>query len=183
MKKNIFFTTEMIVALAATLISICALTVSIYEVQIMQREQIENRKAQMISVWPNLSVNVSPNSKGLQLGVENNGIGPAIIKFFGIHINGKPLESITELSSKFKILYPNLDSYEYTYGNIRKGRVFSAGQRLTVLEIPRSELSQKVWRDMVSGNIDMKFCFCSVYEECWVNSLQTMIAESVSECN
>ena len=36
--------------------------------------------------------------------------------------------------------------------------------------------------DLASGRLDLRVCYCSVFEECWINSLQAKDPEPVVAC-
>ena len=77
---------EYIVALGVTIISLCALVVSVLQTQIMKEERELMREYSRASVWPRLELSMS-KSHDLKDGsvtqfallIKNSGVGPAII--------------------------------------------------------------------------------------------------------
>ena len=63
---------QTLIALSAVLLSLCGLFIALYEASII-------RQAQRASVWPHVSISVSLASQKINLWVQNNGVGPAIV--------------------------------------------------------------------------------------------------------
>ena len=80
-KKKWWQGPEIIVALSAVVVSVCALAVTTYEASLARRQH-------EISVWPWLEVSFS-NVAGYTLSVENKGVGPAIVKGVRVAVDGK----------------------------------------------------------------------------------------------
>ena len=93
MKKLRKLSAEMIVALGATIVGVCALTVSIIETRIMQDEQEQQRIYQRASVWPNLTFQIDSDKDVHRLYLINNGVGLAMIESFDISVDKNPVEN------------------------------------------------------------------------------------------
>ncbi|MEM7551535.1 MAG: hypothetical protein AAF363_17765 [Bacteroidota bacterium] len=81
-----FINPEYIVALGVTIISLCALVVSIMQTQIMKEERELMREYSRASVWPRLELGLSKSHDlkdgsitQFALSLGNSGVGPAII--------------------------------------------------------------------------------------------------------
>ncbi|PKL96031.1 MAG: hypothetical protein CVV18_03195, partial [Gammaproteobacteria bacterium HGW-Gammaproteobacteria-8] len=81
---------EMITALSAILIGICALGVSLYETTLI-------RQAQKGSAWPYLGGGYGYNREGFRYFVENAGVGPAKIEYIRVTLDDSPVRSWEEL--------------------------------------------------------------------------------------
>jgi hypothetical protein len=75
---------EMIVAISAIFISLCALGVSAYEAHLV-------RKQQRASVWPHLMVAYGFTGERFAILVVNHGVGPARISDVGVTLDGRPM--------------------------------------------------------------------------------------------
>ena len=82
---------NLIVALAAVVISVCALYISVQEVRIMRMQQ-------RISLYPYVKVSQSYGAEGFSITARNSGSGLAKINFFELSSN---LMSDSFLLSKF----------------------------------------------------------------------------------
>ena len=69
--------TEIIIAVAATIVSICAMVTTVYQTYILRQQQ-------HAAVWPRLQLSnsywVTSDTAFFQLHIQNNGIGPAVIR-------------------------------------------------------------------------------------------------------
>jgi len=77
---------QTIIAIGVTVISLCALFLSLMQTRIMQQEQKLQQEYYRTSVWPRLQLAMTKghNPKDgsiarLSLNLSNNGVGPAII--------------------------------------------------------------------------------------------------------
>ena len=64
---------ELLLGISATFLSLAALIVSIFQTRIA-------REQQQASVWPYLQLLVSQHNKECHIGIENKGVGPALVK-------------------------------------------------------------------------------------------------------
>lgn len=119
------FSTETIIAIAATVTSVCALIVAVYQTKLSREQQLN-------SVWPYLITYHSTDEK-LQtvLMVANHGIGPAIIDSVRVVYKGKnyslPTQVISEVSKK---LNRGSLGIGWSHTELRKGLVVPQGEDL-----------------------------------------------------
>ncbi len=164
-----FLKPEMIMAMAAVVMSVCALVVSVVQVRIMREQQ----KAE---VWPYPEIGITDNEEGLVLSFTNNGIGPALVKTVEITLDGEIKKRWPEVLTAILTEVPN-----YSYSTIRD-RVFPADKGVPFLLLPPGPDAQKVndaWR---SGavRLGIMICYCSVYDDCWELTLERR--DPVAEC-
>jgi hypothetical protein len=163
---------QMVVALSALLLSVCGLFIAIYEASLI-------RRAQRASVWPSVQIGGTINDERVRLWVENNGVGPARVRSTALSRGGEVLESWEELLREVGADPDRVDRYQSLAG----GRVLPAGmERDPIFEIASESGPQAaaavvaVGREVFLGEIDVTVCYCSVYDECWVSSLQDLVA-------
>jgi len=72
------------VSLAAAFIALCALFLSVYE-------GCSNRRHNRISVKPLIVLDSGINESGSGFRIENSGLGPALIKWFSVEVDGKQI--------------------------------------------------------------------------------------------
>lgn len=80
---------ELFTLVATALIALVALGLSIYE-------GWESRRHNRLSVRPFLTeaVRMSPAHERMCLVLKNNGLGPAVVKKWTLHVDGKPCEEL-----------------------------------------------------------------------------------------
>jgi hypothetical protein len=146
---------EMLVALSAVLLGLCALVVSVVQVQMMHEQQ-------HASAWPRLDIMPSYNTAdGLGIHVTNPGIGPAVIHYVKASVDG---ESAANWSRVFTTLLPDFLSDEMIWSTVRD-RIIPPGGEVEALRIRNATESASMLREI--GGFELEICYCSVYSRCW----------------
>jgi hypothetical protein len=151
---------DMIAALSAVLIGVCALGVSLYQATIMREQSELMRAQQKASMWPNVAVENSYRGDAFRLRLVNTGVGPAKIGPVRVTFDQKPIHTWTELILG---VHP-AQQVHYEHSKVG-GRVLPAGDFETVLEV-----SDPATADAVRTQIDrlaIEICYCSIYGDCW----------------
>lgn len=163
----------MITALAAGLVSVSALSVSIYEAYLQRQEQ-------RVSVWPIIEFWTSYSTDGFAVQLANKGIGPGEIKNVEVSYKGQPKLSWDQVfESKLGEAADNF-SHSMIIGN-----VMAPGDIVTMLRYPSTAaaLAREASADMA-----MSICYCSVFGDCWVHSQENVLTgrgtrRAVAECS
>ena len=157
------FQAEMLVAVSAVLIGVCALGVSLYEASLMREEQ---RAAVLPILELGRSIHVSPDDAGpddwrLSIHAQNVGIGPARILDFLVTVDGVPQP--TWGAAMRKLLGRDID-VQYGQSSIN-GRTIPPDRSVTMFDLVDTHLASEI----VDGfeRLDFSACYCSVFDECW----------------
>jgi hypothetical protein len=146
---------EMIAALSAVLVGVCALVVSVVQVQMMYEQQ-------HASVWPRVVIMPSYNPEnGLSIHVSNPGIGPAVIQYVRASVDGAPRDN---WRMTLAALLPNNTPDQFTWSTIGD-RIIPPGEDVRALQISSREDGAAVLREI--GRLEVEICYCSVYDRCW----------------
>src|ERR1051325_6864496 len=78
---------EIVIGIAATIIAISALIVSIWQ-------GAETRRHNRLAFRPALAFGVEENSTDSGIYLYNSGNGPALIKRFAVYVDGQPVQGI-----------------------------------------------------------------------------------------
>lgn len=153
--------TEMIVALAAIVVSIMTLFVYIYQARIMQEQQ-------HTSVWPHVewaTTYYSEVSQEFYISVVNKGVGPALVNDTKLYLDDKAY-SYNEYSEFMKDLLGQgkRDSLWIVY-SVADNRVLAPGDEVKIFHV-------KNWREARIPKVDFNrirytLCYCSIYNDCW----------------
>ena len=108
--KSFFREPQNIIALGVSLISICALVVSVRQTQIMSEQRALMYEQAKASVWPRLEISYNKSHKledysvsMYELNITNGGVGPAIITDIRVTFDGEVTNSWGELFAKFNL--------------------------------------------------------------------------------
>ncbi len=149
--------TEVIVALAAIIVSILTLFVYIYQAGIMQEQQ-------HASVWPYVEWDMTISSEdGFYISVINKGVGPAIIRSTTLKLDGESIESPLIYLEK---IVGRLDSVALFSAMIDK-RVIAAGETLELFHV-YTDIRHKLPSD-IYRRTSYEICYCSIYGDCWTS--------------
>ncbi len=168
--RSFFEDPQNIIAFGVTLVSVCALMVSIYQTRIMteQRElMFEQAKAE---VWPHISMGVSKghNQDGsiakFIIGMGNDGVGPAIIKGVRVTYKGQTAENWWDLFDQFE----KPDSVEtYISNSSINDRIVKIDEEFAALDLDNNlPLAQIFYRE--AKLIQIEVLYESIYGDSWL---------------
>ncbi len=173
---------EMLIALSAVVVGVCALFVSIYETSLM-------RKQQQASVWPHLAVAYSHQANRFAFMVINLGIGPARIQDVEVTVDG---EAVADWSQMIDRLDGQEAPRQYMISSFNH-IVVPAGSEYKVFWVELDEADDPATRsanarllELLVGNLDrigIAICYSSVYGDCWRARLGISRPEEVAPKN
>ncbi|GAB3694209.1 hypothetical protein GCM10027592_14890 [Spirosoma flavus] len=150
---------ELHLSLSATFLSLAALIVSIFQTKIA-------RDQQHASVWPFLQITGSSYDQEFHYGLENKGVGPAIIKDYSLIYKGKSYSNVRDL---FWEHIGRSTSGAKGFGNVSIGDVFKSGEDLELLFVSRNDsIVQKVEQMMADTSFLVRIRYADVYGNCWL---------------
>lgn len=159
-----------VTAIGVTLISLCALVVSIFQTQIMQEERQLIREHAKASVWPQLSLSLSKSHSPLDrsitqlsLSLTNDGVGPAIITDVRMKYGE---EVVPHWWAMFRLYdMPDTVSLGVTNSTVNQ-RIVRPGQEIVILSLDRNlPLAQYFYQNIDSLTIEI--IYKSIYGDKW----------------
>ncbi|HTV95102.1 MAG TPA: hypothetical protein VME42_03850 [Steroidobacteraceae bacterium] len=170
---------ESVLAIGAVIIAAVSLWVA-YDSEITNRQLVASQS------WPYVEVYESDpgtEPRVMRLYIANDGIGPAKLESFELFWKGKPQRNPWELlqaccaqahegSAQTGDLVPLQHDIDLETSS-DEGIVVRAGQILPFLALTRNAASSAIWDALHSefeGNLSVRYCYCSVFNECWVNT-------------
>ncbi len=162
---------QTLVALAAVVLSLCGLFIAVYEASLV-------RRAQRASVWPYLEVTSSITPAGVTIWVRNSGVGPARVRTATIRHRGETRTGWTDAIGSLDGDAAGVGAYTSTIS----GRVLPVtADKEKIFEL-RAESGEEeraaaalIGRAILDGTLDVVVCYCSVFDECWLSSLQDVV--------
>lgn len=181
--RTIISQPQNIIALGVTVISACALIVSIFQTRIMvEQRQLMHEQAKA-AVWPRISLargkshsqeDYSITDYHLVLG--NDGVGPAIIKGVRVTYKDQPVEHWWEMFQ----LFPGTDSIETFISNASiSNTIVKIGEERQVLGLKYNlPLAQIYYREAEKINIEI--IYESIYGDRWKFTHSSKGTETIS---
>ena len=155
------FNSNTLIALAALVVSVCALFISVQEARIMRTQQ-------RVSIYPHLEAGVFYNAEGFGLRVVNGGVGLAKIESIQVYEGERYFNNFLEVVDHLMV-----DSHSINYNILEvqelSESVLPAGERVQMFRLPWTKetriLSNRI------GRINYRVHYCSLLEDCWeINS-------------
>lgn len=169
-KSNFFSDPQSIIAVGVTVISLCALIVSIHQTKILKEENELMREHSRATVWPYLEFvaakghNSEDNSiNQFNFSISNNGIGPAIITDVRVRYNDKIVQDWWELFNIQGIP----DSIDYFITNKSfNGTVIQPGKTTEILNLDANlPLANEFFKRL--AGLSLEIYYESIYGEKW----------------
>ena len=157
-------------------VSVVTLFVAIEHGRTMERMADANMRMVEANSWPFISFethNVSEKgSPEVRLVLTNEGIGPARIETFELWWRGKPIASPGALLNSCCATTPRPPTSQViTSVGLASPRILRAGEHVNFLGLDYAAASRDVYDNFnrESDYIRTRVCYCSVFDECWVN--------------
>lgn len=145
---------EMIVALAAVVLSVFTVLVGAYSATI-------DRAYARASVWPRLEMGQSYLQDSYGYFVSNRGTGPALIQHVRLAVADQPKADWAAVLDAFGVA----EQRSYSQSQI-DGRTLSAGQEIQVFQTRDRALMARLVSDQAPP-MTVEICYCSIYQQCW----------------
>ncbi|GAB2579312.1 hypothetical protein [Spirosoma areae] len=148
---------ELLLGISATFLSLAALVVSIFQTRIA-------REQQQASVWPYLQILVSQFDDECHIGVENKGVGPAVVKYSEWRFKGKTYKTAQDLY---------LDNFGGTEGgkgfsSIEGGDVLKSGENLDLISVRNNNAAARALYGLTHDTtFRFRAVYSDVYGNCW----------------
>ena len=170
-KKNTRFKNpQNIIAIGVTIISLCALLVSLMQTGIMKEERELMREYSRASVWPRVEWSShkshNPDDRSIEkfvIYLSNSGVGPAIITDVKVTYNGKIANNWWDIFQYQEIP----DSIETTISNRSfNGRILKIGETLEILNLNHNPPLAEAFYNRIEG-LEVEIYYESIYKEKW----------------
>jgi hypothetical protein len=157
---------QTLIALSAVVIGVSGLFISLYEASLIRQEQ-------RAAVWPRVGIGFAVNDSAVTVVAENAGVGPARVQSAQLRYNDSTLVNWMDLVKRTTTDPVSVNRRI----NLLNGRVLSPGTRVDIVHFSFREEkhASELARSVLSGSTDVRACYCSVYDDCWVTSLQDRI--------
>jgi len=137
------------------------------------------------SVWPYLTVANTYTPGSLGVGLENDGLGPALVRNITLTVDGKPATSwsralkLLVLTKSIKQARVRIEESDVGPGSvIRPG----ASQSLIHVQSPLLVTGFPLARSL-GRRVDLSVCYCSILQQCWtVTGSRAGPPQSVHDC-
>lgn len=150
---------DLLIALFAVAISAIAAAAAAYQTYVVNKQF-------SATVWPYLAFDTVYDVDHLTFAIENDGLGPAIVRSASLQIDGRSSGKWDDVIKRLPVRHGAHVGGSLV--SISNGEVIRAGDTKTVLDLhgplpPSPVLSAFEQRHRISINL----CYCSLLEQCW----------------
>lgn len=154
-------------------LSVMALLVSVLEVSYLY-DEVRSQS------WPYLQFDMRYSQNGFELSVKNKGVGPAKVRSVEMYLDDEKINNVNQAIAD-TIGIENAFSYDvYQMQNPAPG-VMSADETSVLFRVPWQANTRMLIQNW-SNRINLKACYCSVYDECWMAQIKGTEPEQVDAC-
>jgi hypothetical protein len=184
---------DLAVAFSALFVSLCSLAIALHHGRTMQR-LVEANSRPFIQITFSRDEHAAGDTltQALIVSISNPGAGAARVEQFFILVDGKIVNTMTDALMQVARIpgaspASTADSAalgSMTYTDIAPSYI-KAGSEQVVLRWPRTASNAAVWDRVVAAGEDrVKFeaCYCSIFDECWMENSHTFRPTPVKSC-
>jgi hypothetical protein len=178
---------DLFIAICALLISSLGSAASWWQARLLN-EQTRVLEAQLgAQVWPYVDVSQTIDNATVTFRVENNGLGPAVIRSETATVDGVPK------SSMMAVLHATLggqlvkhklrgEAWHLALGGDSPGSVLRAGESTALLSFTSKQYAQPLIR--ASHRIAFGVCYCAIVPgQCWLSTSQGEDPRAMPTCH
>jgi hypothetical protein len=178
---------ELTIAITALVTSISSIVIAIQHGHTMEKLVQANSVPYLESGFSTATLE---GAQILSLDLLNRGVGPAHEESLRVTVDKKPVKSFRDLV--MASLGPNdgskaYQAFEESHTLVRNDvpkRFIPAGQDQPVFKVPRTPQNAQWWDALVKHKPrwSVGFCYCSVFDECWIARTEFDEAKRVKQC-
>jgi len=157
-----------IIAIAALLMSMMALFVSIYEANILKTQQKIMVSQEKTAVWPYVDGYTSyeyADRIKVTYQLENKGIGPSRIRSMELKVNEQEVASYRALKQAVEDYFPDTLQLNLSYLSF-DNQILTPNETVETLTIEIDRFPGDI-ETVRALSISYTVCYCSIYNDCW----------------
>jgi len=178
---------DVTLAVAATIVSLVSLGLAIHSGHAMEKLVAANSYP-YLEQWRNMASDkplpgADRSRKSVEYLFANNGVGPARIEWVQLNFNGKPMKDLTELLQTCCGASTDTASNLNRRGNVR-GVLVRPGASVSLFTWDEPNKPNPVFNALHEHmeDISISYCYCSVFDECYVKQASEYQPKSVERC-
>ncbi len=149
--------------------AICSAAIALIAVFFTWQQSKKTDKHNRLMVTPHLATHtvVDNEEKTLLVYIENNGVGPAIIKDYTIHIDNKLIIGENEVEDSLSILLKNLPISKLGHEAITRNSFLPAGKKIDLARIVTDKISPDELVSLLDHRVKIVITYDSIYGEAY----------------
>jgi hypothetical protein len=159
---------EVVIAIAATIISVCALGTTLYQTYILKQQQ-------HAAVWPRLNLYHSyvleADKPFYRLSLRNVGVGPAIVRKVTIQYQNETFKSLAQLTGYIAsqhVLSDSATTGYMDYSDLKPEMVIPQQEKIDLLQVNQQSYLSHLIKAMTGEQMKITVQYESLYGQAWV---------------
>lgn len=142
-------------------------------------------KMQVASVWPRVTYTTSNQTEDgtprITLSLENKGVGPAMIRGLEVRMDDRPYVGFRDILGACCTDRP--EDVPLGIGTVN-GEVLRPGEEMHFAILPFDQGFAGEWQRFNEArlNLRVRACYCSVFEDCWIDTWERADPQPVDQC-
>ena len=176
---------DLILPIAALFVSFVSILIAYHHGSIMKELVAQNERLVQANSLPYLDYRVRRTTRGegnseIAFVLSNGGIGPAAVQTVELWAAGRPISSARHLLDEFKIPAGQLSAAPLVHRMVRPGETVEFF-KLTGDPAIAEQVSRML--DLAGRReFQLRICYCSVFEDCWVIDQQGQKPRPARQC-
>jgi hypothetical protein len=132
--------------------------------------------AMSAQTWPYVTIGWRHTNDETGIVIDNDGLGPALIRDVVLTVDRQEQRDVI---SALRQIVSTPDA-RIELDALTRGAVIRAGKSLNLFVVRGT-----TWANQLRGaqnRVNLQICYCSILEQCWSNSLISVIPRKVSVC-
>ena len=167
---------DKVLPVSALFVSFLSILIAYHHGGVMKELVHQNERLVQANSLPHLQLAGSnTNDRGearIDLHITNAGVGPAEIRSVQMLVDGRPVSRLPELLRA--CCGGRAEDYRGIVSSTITGAMIRPGQTLSYIRFPATPANAQVWTALdkarKSDRIEIRVCYCSVFDECWQRS-------------
>lgn len=178
---------DVTLGVAAIAISLFSAVMTLQHGHAMEKMVDQNARMVQASTWPYVTVADSNGDAAghrlYKIVVLNNGVGPAKVESLKLFYDGKPARDVFDLAGRVARADGETGRVAVIGSGI--GGVIPARQTVPILTVqaPTSPDALVAAFGRARAKIDVRLCYCSIFEDCWTTTSNDPAPRQVRSCN
>lgn len=170
--------------IAALVLSIVAISISVLEVTTMRTQQ-------RAEVWPYLQINSSYSADKYRILLENKGVGPALVKSVKMYVDGQ-LATANNFDNIIVDLVGKENAFSYDVYEVfdPDQSVISSQEQIRLFSVPLVNRDKSAGRflpgikfaEQSKDRFNISVCYCSIHNDCWTTDVKTAGVSDSQSC-
>lgn len=168
---------DLVIAVCALLVSAMATGASWWQSRVVA-QQLSSQ------VWPYLSFSSTYDPQYVSFEIDNDGLGPAIIRSAVLTLDGKPYANPVDVFGHIFKAPTKHGKVHAGLSGLSRGAVIRANGSARLFRIEGGWAARQFGAAARAGRFDFRVCYCSLLGNCWIVSAkqQTDDPQPVRDC-